>query len=815
MKPRTVNRLSLVLLFGPICIFYWRIIFLWELPNGGDLLSQFIPWRMFAIACLKNGLLPLWNPYTFCGTPFWANIQTSLLFPWNLLHFVLELPVFFAYCLVIHHLIAAGAMFAYFKSRFHDPIPALVAGTIYAWAGFFMLHADDGHWIHIQAYAYIPFCLLAQDRLREGFTWLRLAGLVVPLVMMILAGHTQLPLYVFYLLIFRDLWYFFAQKGLFRVKSRRIVVTLGGIAFSLLICAAVLIPLLELSAHSSTRAGGMSYESATHDSLPPVHIATLLAPFLFGDPNYTQPERKFWETTIGYHEICGYAGVASLVLVFLAFVPVRREEKNEHGQAQTGTDKGSSTNLLPPGGEGWDEGILVIERRFALTLLVLSIILALGNHTPLYRVVYEILPGFAYFRVPARFLLFYGFAVAILAGLGMQRLLLGPWWSRRHGLSVMLMLGLGLLLLGLTGLAYVIQDDIWSYFHYLEAERSRVSLDLPVEALQEISEELPKNLAEGRLHSLLKGMTLAVVWFWSALLGAAAMHRWGLRRFWPALLVWGVVFGDMVWFAHRFIPTSPWEQWREHYYPRTDFLHLLPQSELSAYRVLLTDEVILGPTVKGHLECRPNRLMVRGIKTVRGYDPIQLASFAAFINEMQGRDPAYRQGGMLHITFPALIRPIAYQLTAVKYLITTMEAPSTFELIWEDQLNPLRMYRNPDARPEMQLFEGSGGTILVNLQHPSLLDISVKTPHDTTFFWSQCYYPGWHVYVDRVEQPIKPFLNVFMQVPVPEGDHRVVFQFKPLTVYWGIAISLISLTILTMLCLIEFWRRSRFHGADG
>ncbi len=814
MKPRTVNRLSLVLLFGPICIFYWKVIFLWELPNGGDLLAQFIPWRMYAIGCLKNGLLPLWNPYTFCGTPFWANIQTSLLFPWNVLHLILEVPIFFAYCLVIHHLIAAGAMFAYFKSRYHDPISALVAGTIYAWTGFFMLHADDGHWIHIQAYAYIPLCLLAQDRLREGFTWLRLTGLVIPLAMMILAGHTQLPLYVCYLLIFRDLWYFFARKEHLRIKSRQMAATLGGIAISLLICAAVLIPLLELSAHSSTRAGGMSYESATHDSLPPIHIATLLAPFLFGDPNYTAPERKFWETTIGYHEICGYAGVASLVLVFLAFVPVRRKEKDEHGRTQTNTDK-ERTGESPDAGKS-EENDLVLrnERHFALTLLILSIILALGKYTPLYHVLYTILPGFAYFRVPARLLLFYGFAVAILAGLGMRRLMLGPWWSRRHGLSVMLMTGLGLLLLGLTGLAYIIQDDIWSYLHYIEAERSRIGLDLPVEALREINEEIPKSLTEGRLQSLLKGMTLTVVWFWSALLGAVAMHRWGARHSWLALLVWGVILGDMVWFAHRFIPTSPWEQWRQHYYRTIDFLDL-PQNDLTGYRILFTDEVILGPTVKGHLECRPNKLMVRGIKTVRGYDPIQLASFAAFVNEMQGRDPGYRQGGMLHITFPSLIRPVAYQLTAVKYLVTTMEAPSMFELVWEDSLSPLRMYKNPDARPEMQLFEGSGGSILVNMQHPTLLDTSVETPRDTTFFWSQCYYPGWHVFVDGVEQPIKSFLNVFMQVPVPAGNHRVVFQFKPLTVYRGIAISVLSAVVLTILCLIDTWRRRRFHGTDG
>ncbi|MFH1739047.1 MAG: hypothetical protein ABIH23_08570, partial [bacterium] len=335
LRNTLVRRLAPWLLFGPICVFYWRILILQELPNGGDLINQFIPWRTFALDCVKNGFLPLWNPWVFCGTPFWANIQTAVLFPWNLLHLLVDVPLFFALCLVIHHLIAAGGMYFFFKNRWNEPVAALIAGTVYAWSGFFILHSSDGHMIHIQAYAYIPICLLAQDRLRLGFSWKRLAGIAVPLAMMILAGHLQLPLYVFYLLLFRAAWYFFMTRSprlgapcdgvLKRESFQALLSTAAGISVALLLCTAVLLPLYQLSAYSSTRAGGVDYSFATHDSLPPFHLATLLSPFFLGDPTQLEPDRKFWETTVGYHEICGYAGVVPLVLVFLALVPLAKK----------------------------------------------------------------------------------------------------------------------------------------------------------------------------------------------------------------------------------------------------------------------------------------------------------------------------------------------------------------------------------------------------------------------------------------------------------------------------------------------------------
>src|SRR5262249_34203052 len=52
-----------------------------------------------------------------------------------------------------------------------------------------------------------------------------------------------------------------------------------------------------------------------------------------------------------------------------------------------------------------------------------SLLLALGDNLPLYRLAFDLIPGVALFRIPARILVLFNFSVAVLAGLGAERLL--------------------------------------------------------------------------------------------------------------------------------------------------------------------------------------------------------------------------------------------------------------------------------------------------------------------------------------------------------------------------------------------------------
>ena len=58
----------------------------------GDFYDQFHAFAVYEHDRLWAGELPLWNPYTFGGHPFWADVQAAVLYPPSLLIMALSGP---------------------------------------------------------------------------------------------------------------------------------------------------------------------------------------------------------------------------------------------------------------------------------------------------------------------------------------------------------------------------------------------------------------------------------------------------------------------------------------------------------------------------------------------------------------------------------------------------------------------------------------------------------------------------------------------------------------------------------------------------
>ena len=65
-------------------------------------------------------------------------------------------------------------------------------------------------------------------------------------------------------------------------------------------------------------------------------------------------------------------------------------------------------------------------RRFGAPMVLLLLLLALGNYTPLYRFLYDYVPGFGRFRSISKFVFFAAVFLAMLAGVGLDRLIRRP-----------------------------------------------------------------------------------------------------------------------------------------------------------------------------------------------------------------------------------------------------------------------------------------------------------------------------------------------------------------------------------------------------
>jgi Bacterial membrane protein YfhO len=58
------------------------------------------------------------------------------------------------------------------------------------------------------------------------------------------------------------------------------------------------------------------------------------------------------------------------------------------------------------------------------------------------------------------------------------------------------------------------------------------------------------------------------------------------------------------------------------------------------------------------------------------------------------------------------------------------------------------------------------------------------------------FYPGWHAEVDGREAPIRPADAAFRAVPVERGRHEVRFFYRPASVIWGGAVTLLGLAAM-------------------
>lgn len=174
-------------------------------PSDGTRLLYFI--REFLLTSLHDGRLPLWNPYTYFGAPFLADIQWGTLYPPNLAFALL--PVDLAYNLFVGlHLALAGvSMFALARCWNLPAVPALIAGMAFMLSGRLVTWASGGAVNILSATAWLPLVVLCFDRAltaRPARFWGALTALVLGL--QILSGHPQFTLYALIAIFWAAIW---------------------------------------------------------------------------------------------------------------------------------------------------------------------------------------------------------------------------------------------------------------------------------------------------------------------------------------------------------------------------------------------------------------------------------------------------------------------------------------------------------------------------------------------------------------------------------------------------------------------------------
>lgn len=190
-----------------------------------------------------------------------------------------------------------------------------------------------------------------------------------------------------------------------------------------------------------------------------------------------------------------------------------------------------------------------------------------------------------------------------------------------------------------------------------------------------------------------------------------------------------------------------------------------------------------------------------GLELVDGVDPLQLQSYADYMENATGvPNDGYSVTLPVFAEDPATANQ-AYQpdvnlLAAlnVKYVAAEFDLDlDGLEL--EEQFGETRVYALTAPLPRAYILQDEqvSPTEIVDWD-PNRIEL--RTDSSGLLVLSETAYPGWQVYVDGQQTEMQTYQGIFRAVQIAEGIHEVEFIFRPLSVYAGLATSLLTIVFL-------------------
>jgi hypothetical protein len=264
-----------------------------------DIITQIYPWRYYDLEELKNGRLPLWNPYSFAGTPHLANYQSAVFFPLNILFF---LPVPFidiwSVLVLLQPLLAGIFMYMLLRVLKVSKSGSLLSSFSFMFCGFittWMGYATLGY-----AILPLPLALFFVEKFANGKKQIYLIFLSLTFLCSFFSGHFQTSLYFSFAVIGFIIYHLIFSKEK-KIYLECLFFSLTGLLLSM----PQIIPSIEF--YSLSLRSGLFQKI---EAIPWSYLPTLFSPDFYGNP----VTRNDWFGH--YAEWNGYLGIIGISLSF-------------------------------------------------------------------------------------------------------------------------------------------------------------------------------------------------------------------------------------------------------------------------------------------------------------------------------------------------------------------------------------------------------------------------------------------------------------------------------------------------------------------
>lgn len=707
-----------------------------------DAKDFYYPLLRFLAASLAQGDPGTWNPYLYSGFPAVADPQSWFFTPtFRLFAANNSAPSMTAMdgMELFHLLLGAIGLLLFCRRIGLRPLAAMIACLVFMFGG--VASSRLQHVLMIVSYAYLPWAmLLLTIACESSIRWRRLGaaagfGLVAGVMAV---NRDQVAFLNCLLLIGVALWQIARRL---RPEPWRALWTAVELAPALVTGLLVLaIPmLLTLDFIATSTRPEIDYTTAGYGSLQPASFLTLLYANFFGafqTTGYWGPGELPWMSlsALGYDwtdRTVSYLYIGMLPLALLAVGFAVRKPGDSY-------------------------------RRLFIGIFIVSLLYAIGAYTPVFRLIYDWVPGVDLYRRPNDAAFLINFGLAMLSAFAAQAVLTLDDETAR--LSKIKLVAAVLVLLGVALAA------LWigAYFDHPEDAARAVVIAVPL------------------------------------LLILGGVIAWGRRRipfrFYAAALV-GLTAADLIW-------TNAGTAINAH-----------PAGSITAYR---PDNIALATEIRARLGGLPNpgraaifglggswqnAPMVYQIEQTLGYNPMRWQTYETTVGSQQNNHLNER-----HLTESftgydsAVARALGIRMVVTGAPIDTILPPETYKSL--NLIGPRGdafLYENTAVSPRAEVAAlisnedaqlGAGSELTV--AEPSLGGETIGKAEIVSYRQAQIlvvaqldkpgilvlhdiYHPAWTARVNGLPLPVLRVNKLFRGVVLPAGQHSVQFSFEPLS----------------------------------
>lgn len=757
---------------GPLVLF-GKILIKGQVLFWGATYLQFTPWRVAAYNILKNGELPLWNTLNGFGAPLFANYQSALLYPPNILlligaliHSTEGIAIAQTVLVMVHLIVSGMGCVLLLKSLGMKPFTQTIGGILFALCGYQVSRVSFLSmnaalvwipWLMYFSYQWISAWAEHNSTRRNRYILFHILATWCQLM----AGHAQITWYTQIMIsIWVILW-----MGQYRKKLHPKHVIMGFVLVVMLSVGLAMIQLLPTAEYlaSSQRSQEVGYDYALNYSFWPWRYLSLLSPNLYGNPgtgNYWVKADNYWEDDV-------YISVAAVLLAVSTLIKFIFRHNTFSSQ---------------------NKAIFSFSSGF----IGAGVIFSLGWHTPIYPFLYRYIPTFNLFQGPARYGIWMEIGMILLACLGIERW--NPpsgkllYWSR----------------LGLAGAsAAIVTALLAKRVLSAQVQSSYVTGFLETAILLTIFFIL--NLFQPKSKLLRQRWQLITI---SAILGDLLFAGWMLN---PGISL--SVFSDLMVKQNQgnFI-----------------YLHTQDESTVKFGKFFMFDRFLPEQSWKSLPEFMiPDTNLYTGTASTINFDPFLPGKYPQFTqlldqSSQQARDKflpwlgvdtqeivksseisqpewkSYRAEQPYHFVACSKVGNASSDLSN---MMAEMIADGSY------RQNVLletgdRQQEDCDHQPETSI------TLVTSKNNHQIIQIINQQPG--WLVQLQTHYPGWIVLVDgKPSVLLRADIN-FRAVHLEAGEHTVEFVYRPQSFYLGASISVICWVIL--LAGYEFFRRRTENG---